>query len=130
MDVGTGGDSSAPHCLLTLRATLARCPIGLTARFACALTGPSTALPIYDLGNSAPLAQSSGADAKVVNEITDWNCKKSVRSYAMPSPRLRFHRPSSIVHGLPFSWDTHGLSEYLYRIRLTTNGYINIIISI
>ena len=37
-------DSAPPHRRFALRATLARCPIGLTARFACALPGPSTAL--------------------------------------------------------------------------------------
>ncbi len=32
-------DSQTPLCLLALRATLTRCPIGFTARFACALPG-------------------------------------------------------------------------------------------
>ena len=32
-------DSQAPLCLLALRATPTRCPIGFTARFACALPG-------------------------------------------------------------------------------------------
>ena len=63
----------------------------------------------YDLGNSAPLAQSSGADAKVVNEITDWNCKKSVRSYVMPNPPLCW-----IVNGLwPFR-----LTSFIQRKRM------------
>ncbi len=37
-------DSPPPHRRFALRATHARCPIGLTARFASALPGPSTAL--------------------------------------------------------------------------------------
>ncbi len=55
------------------------------------------------------------------NKVSCW--LESGRSYAMPSPRLRFYRPSSMGHA-------RLVRIYLYRIQLTTNGCMDIIMSI
>ena len=127
MSLGTGGDSSAPHCLLTLRATLTRCPIGLTARFACALTGPSTALPIYELRITNYDLESSRAVGAGYAMRKHWWWVKSRASVTRKASGVTpchlsgfasiVHRPSSIVHELNYELDASAPSarEFLNR---------------
>ena len=76
------GDSSAPHCLLTLRATHTRCPTALTARFACALYGAVGRLAylritIYDLDASALCAGGGGGRSGSVAKFSGTGVKGS-----------------------------------------------------